>query len=112
MNKEEKFSVPSARLTENTDAYELKVSLPGIGREDATLHMEGRTLVLKAVSRRQNPAGFKQVASEFENENFAMSVDLPEMADESTLDAKLENGIMTVTIKKRPETRPRKIDIK
>ena len=40
-----------------------------------------------------------------------MSADLPEMADPSTLAAKLENGVLTVTIQKRPETQPKKIDI-
>ena len=40
-----------------------------------------------------------------------MSVDMPEMADMSTLAAKLENGILTVTVKKRPETQARKIAI-
>ena len=104
MNAEEKFVVPSTQ-------FELKVSLPGIGKEDAELHVEGRTLVLKAHSKYQNPAGFKQVAGEFEYENYAMSADLPEMADLSTMSAKLENGILAVTIKKRPETQPKKIEI-
>ena len=111
MNTEEKFAVPSTQFTEKSDGYELKASLPGIAKEDAELHVEGRTLVLKAHSRYQNPAGFRQVAAEFAHESYAMSVELPEMADASSLAAKLENGILTVAIKKRPETQPRKIAI-
>ena len=111
MNAEEKFVVPSTQFVENPEGYELKVSLPGIGKEDAELHVEGRTLVLKAHSKYQNPAGFKQVAGEFEYETYAMSADRPEMADLSTMSAKLENGILAVTIKKRPETQPKKIEI-
>lgn len=111
MNTEEKFVVPSTQFVENPEGYLLKVSLPGIGKDDAELHVEGKTLVLKARSKYQNPAGFRQIAAEFEHENYAMSADLPEMADLTTLAAKLENGLLTVTIKKRPETQPRKIDI-
>ena len=33
------------------------------------------------------------------------------MADASTLAASLENGILTVTVQKKPETQPRKIAI-
>ena len=33
------------------------------------------------------------------------------MADPKSLSAKMENGVLTVTIKKRPETQARKIDI-
>ena len=108
---DEKFVVPAATLTEKPDEYELKVELPGIAKEDADLHVEGKTLTLKTHSKYQNPAGFKAVAWEFDHPNYAMSVDLPEMADIAKLGAKLENGILLVTVKKRPETQAKKISI-
>ena len=108
---EEKYIVPSATLTERPEGYELKVVVPGIGKGDADLHMEGKTLTLKTHAKYQNPAGFKLVAEEFERVNYAMSVEIPEMADPTTLSAKIENGILTVSMKKRPETQPKKIDI-
>ena len=108
---EEKYTVPSATLKESPDGYELKVVVPGIGKGDADLHMEGKTLTLKTHAKYQNPAGFKQVAAEFDRANYAMSVEVPEMADPATLSAKIENGILTVAMKKRPETQPKKIEI-
>lgn len=108
---EEKFIVPNAALTEKPEAYELRIEVPGIGKEAAELHMEGRTLTLKTHASYQNPAGFRQVAQEFEHANYAMSVDLPEMADPASLAAKLENGILSVTISKRAETQAKKIEI-
>ena len=111
MNNSENYVVPSATFTEKPDEYELKVMLPGIGKEDAELHIEGRTLTLKTHAVHQNPAGFKQVAAEFCRSNYAMSADLPEMADPKSLSAKLENGVLTVVVKKRPETQAKKIEI-
>ena len=108
---EEKYIVPSATLSERPEEYELKIVVPGVGKEDADLHMEGKTLTLKTHMKYQNPAGFKQVAAEFERVNYAMSVEIPEMADPATLAAKIENGILTVVMKKRPETQPKKIEI-
>ena len=108
---EEKFLVPVAVLSEKPDAYELKVELPGIGKDEAELHVEGKTLTLKTHSKYQNPAGFRPFATEFERANYAMSADLPELADLTTLSAKLANGILTVEVKKRPETQAKKIDI-
>ena len=107
----EKFTVPAATFTERPEDYELKVVLPGIGKDDAELHIESKTLTLKTHASHQNPAGFRQVAAEFERTNYAMSADLPEMADPATLAAKLENGVLTVTMKKRAETQPKKIAI-
>ena len=108
---EEKYIVPSATLSERPEEYELKIVMPGVGKGDADLHMEGKTLTLKTHAKYQNPAGFKQIASEFERVNYAMSVEIPEMADPATLTAKIENGILTVIMKKRPETPPKKIEI-
>lgn len=108
---EEKYIVPSATLSERPEEYELKIVVPGVGKGDADLHMEGKTLTLKTHAKYQNPAGFKQIASEFERVNYAMSVEIPEMADPATLTAKIENGILTVIMKKRPETQPKKIEI-
>ena len=109
---EEKFIVPAATFTERPDEYELKMQIPGVTKGDVDLHMEGRTLTLKTQTKFQNPAGFRQVAAEFDRANYAMSADLPEMADPAALSASLENGILTVTVKKRPETQPRKIEIR
>ena len=108
---EEKFVVPAATLVEKPDAYELKVEVPGVGKDDADLHMDGKTLTLKTHAKYQNPAGFREVAKEFERPNYAISADLPEMADPKTLAAKLENGVLTVTIQKRAETKPTQIQI-
>ena len=108
---EEKYIVPSATLSERPEEYELKIVVPGVGKGDADLHMEGKTLTLKTHAKYQNPAGFKQVAAEFERANYAMSVDLPEMADPGALAAKLENGVLTVTVKKRVEKQAKKIEI-
>lgn len=110
MNKE-KFVVPMATMVEKPEEYVLKVEVPGIGKEDAELHMDGKTLTLKTHAKYQNPAGFKQVAAEFERTNYAISAELPEMADPKTLSAKLENGVLTVTIQKRAETKPTQIQI-
>ncbi len=105
------YATPAATFTERAEDYELKVTLPGIAKEEVELHVEGHTLTLKTASKYQNPAGFRAVAGEFERSDYAMSVELPEMADVSKLEAKCAAGILTVTVKKRPETQPRKIAI-
>ena len=108
---EKTYATPAATFAERAEDYELKVTLPGIAKDEVELHVEGRTLTLKTATKYQNPAGFKLVASEFERTDYAMSLDLPEMADISTLSAKCAAGVLTVTVRKRPETQPRKIEI-
>jgi len=109
---EEKFVVPTAALTEKPEAYELRIEVPGVAKEDAELHMEGKTLTLKTHAKFQHPAGFRQVAAEFERTNYAISADLPEMADPTTLTAKLADGVLTIVIRKRAESQPKRIEIR
>lgn len=108
---EEKYTVPAMTMNEAPEGYELAFEIPGVGKADVELHAENRSLTLKTHATFQRPAGFKQVAAEFEHENYAVSVDLPETADPSTVAAKVENGVLYVSVKKRPETRARKIEI-
>ena len=108
---EETYSVPTATMNERPEDFELVFEIPGVGKGEADLHVENRSLILKTHAKHQNPAGFKQVAAEFEHENYAVSVDLPETADPATISAKLENGVLRVVVRKRPETQARVIAI-
>ena len=108
---EEKYVVPTATMIEHPEAYELVFEIPGVGKGEADLHVENRSLMLKTHAQYQAPAGFKPVATEFERVNYAVSVDLPETADPSTITAKLENGVLRVVVRKRPETQARVIAI-
>ena len=108
---EMKYVVPTVMMNEQPNGYELTFEVPGIGKGEAELHVENRSLMLKTHSKYQTPAGFKQVAAEFERVNYAVNVDLPETADPSTVAAKLENGVLRVTVQKRPETQARAIAI-
>ena len=107
----ENYIVPNANFTEKPEEYELKVLLPGVSKADAELHIENRTLTLKTRAKFQKPARFRQIAAEFEHTNYAISVDLPEMADPKAMTAKLENSILEIAISKRAESQPRKIEI-
>lgn len=105
------YMVPTTTLNERPDGYDIKFVIPGIAKGEVDLDVEGKTLVLKTHGKRQKPAGFRQVAAEFDYADYAVSVDLPEMADPTTLKASLSNGVLNVAVAKRPETQARRIEI-
>ena len=59
---ETKYIVPSATLSESPEKFELKFVVPGIGKGDADLHIEGKTLTLKTHAKHGAPEGFKAAA--------------------------------------------------
>ena len=107
----DKYTVPVATMNERPDGYDIRFIVPGVGKGDAELDVQGRTLVLKTHAKHPNPAGFRQVAAEFDYADYMASLDLPEMADPATLKATLANGILAVSVDKRPETQVRRIEI-
>lgn len=108
---EEKFVVPAVTMNENPSGFELVFEIPGVDKSAVELKVENRSLTLKTHMTHQAPAGCRQVVMEFESPNYAVSVDLPETADPSTVAAKVENGLLRVTVAKRQETQARSIEI-
>ena len=111
MNKETDYVVPAVAMNETPEAYAFTFEIPGIPKENVELGMEGRTLTLKTNAAFQTPAGFKAAVTEFQRVNYAVSVDLPELADANTVKASCENGLLKATVAKKPETKVRKIAI-
>ena len=77
------------------------------------LHVDGRTLRLRTNKKpAEKPAGYREAIREFDPDlNYAVSVDLPELADPATIKATVENGVLRVFVAKRPENQPRRIEI-
>lgn len=110
-NDIENFATPTICATETADGYEITYEIPGAGKGDVDLHVDGRTLSMKTHAKRENPAGFRCAVREFARTDWAASLDLPDQADPATVAGRVENGVLTVTVSKRAELKPRKIEI-
>ena len=112
-NESENYATPAVRASETPEGYEIVFEIPGAGKGDVDLHVDGRTLRLRTTKKpAEKPAGFREAIREFDpDRNYAVTVDLPELADPSTAKASVENGVLRVNVAKRPENQPRRIEI-
>lgn len=110
-NESELFATPTVRANETPDGYEITFEIPGAGKGDVDLHVDGRTLSMKTHAKRETPAGFRCAVREFDRADYAASLDLPDLVDPATIAGRVENGVLTVTMSKRAELKPRKIEI-
>ena len=94
---------PSATyaLTERSDAFELKLALPGINKEDLKIEAEGRLLKIEAQS--------KEEGLEW---SFSKSFWLPHGTENDRLSASLENGILKMNLPKSEHSKPKLIPVK
>jgi HSP20 family protein len=89
------------------------LDLPGVAREDVQVSAEGRKVTLKAELRRSDDQidGQRLVWRERSVASFERSFVLPQEVDQASSNAKLENGVLTLTLAKRQPAAASRITI-
>ena len=118
VEKKEETTIPARVFLPNADIYEtpneLKVVLemPGIEKnnveiniEDDVLHVEGRLDLSKY-------SGLQPLYTEYNVGHYARSFQLSSKIDQSKIDAEMKDGILSLTLPKAEEAKPRTIQVK
>src|SRR5437870_2960328 len=109
-NQREQFVVPAASVVEDGDAYLLKVEMPGVNKEGLEISMENNELTI--FGRRSLPEiEGTLIHRESRPENFRRTFELDPSIDTSKISARIEQGILTLTLPKAEQVKPRKITV-
>lgn len=105
---------PRVDVAETDDAMEVTTDLPGIKPEEVEVELRDNCLVIKAEHReeQEEKTGRTFHRVERRRSNYARSVWLPSPVDESKVEAKLENGVLKVTLPKASDAQKRRIEVK
>lgn len=95
---------------EADDAYHVELDLPGVSKDDVELTFEKGTLHI-AADRKAPEDERKGLHEERVYGNVSRSLSLSESVDPDSITAKLNNGVLHVTVAKVPEVQPKRIDI-
>ncbi len=118
---EEEWPWPSARrgwmpaldVNETDDHYAITVELPGARREDVTVELEEGMLTIRGEKKSEREEKNEQRRFvERSYGTFSRSFSLPRDADGDRIEAAFENGVLTLTIPKSEEAKPRTVSIK
>jgi len=104
--------MPSFDVKETPDAYQFRADLPGILEAELEISLEGSRLTV-AGKREEELAkeGERIHLSERSHGRFSRTFTLPEDVEGEKVVAELRNGVLTLMVPKRPEVRPRKINV-
>lgn len=104
---------PAFEVKETKDAYLFKADLPGIKEEDLEISISGNQIVISGnrEEERTEDEGERYYAYERSFGSFSRSFTLPQGADLDHVNAALKEGVLTLTISKKPEVQPKKIAI-
>ena len=103
---------PSINLTEDRDNYYVRAELPGISAEDLDIQVNGRNLTISG-ERKIQAEGENACYHRREREagKFSRVIGMPGDIDGEKVDAKMINGLLTVTIAKAEASKPRQITV-
>jgi len=104
---------PAFEVKETTDAFVLKADLPGVAESDLDIGVHNNVLTVSGTrSAEERKDGESYALYERQFGSFSRSFSLPDQADGERIEAKLESGVLTLTIGKKAEAKPRKIELK
>ena len=106
-----RFYMPSTDIFETGDALKVVMEVPGVPKDALDVKIENDVLSVEARIETANYNGLEPVYTEYSVGHFARSFTLPEQVDQHNITAQLEDGVLTLTLNKRPETKPRLIAI-
>lgn len=94
---------PALDVSETDQGYTLQLDLPGIAKEAVKIRIEGRRVSIDAEQPLPAalPEGVRVLHRERSVTRFSRSVALPQELDQAGSSAKLENGVLTLSLAKR-----------
>jgi HSP20 family protein len=105
--------LPRTNILEGDADFRILMDLPGVRNEDLDISLEEDTLTVKAERNAAVPEGYKARRSEMAGKvTFRRSFDLGHGIDAEHISARLEHGILTVTLPKSEKAMPRRIEVK
>ncbi len=102
-------------VREDADHIYVEAELPGFKKDEVDVNIENQTLTISAEHKESNEQNGDEKSQwllrERRYSRFQRSFTLPPTVDAQTVQAKLNDGVLLVTLNKREETKPRRITV-
>jgi HSP20 family molecular chaperone IbpA len=102
---------PAVDVFENDHSISLFADLPGVSEEGLNLEVDDKTLTIEGDIRIDMPSDIQSLHADIRSTRYRRAFTLSNELDTGKIEASLKDGVLTVTIPKREEVRPRKIEI-
>src|SRR3954468_14240184 len=101
---------PLADVTETETGFVFELDVPGVQKEDVAVDLNGTTLSITGELKERESKGVTHRRTR-RTGKFAYRVTLPRTVDAENVEAKLADGVLTVSVPKTEAAKPRRIEI-
>jgi HSP20 family molecular chaperone IbpA len=106
-----RYYVPTTDISETEDALLVVMEVPGVDRKDIDIKLEDDTLNVEARIDYSKYDGMEPLYTEYNVGHFARRFALSHVIDQQEIGATLSDGVLTLTLKKMQQAKPRRIEI-
>jgi HSP20 family molecular chaperone IbpA len=116
--EQQKTPKPVATLLPDVDVWEdaavitLTADLPGVSNKGLSVRVDNDTLLVDGDATLDMPEGMEAVYAEVSTPHFRRSFALSRELDAARIDAKLKDGVLTITIPKAETAKPHRIEVR
>ena len=108
--RREQFVAPVSSLLEDGEGYTLQIEMPGVNKEGLEISVENNELTI--LGRRSLPAvEGTPIHRESRSNNFRRAFELDPSINTEKISARIEQGVVTLTLPKAEQVKPRKITV-
>ena len=109
---------PKVDVQATKESYELEMELPGLTEKDVTIDLKDREITIASVddAKEEKKEAKEEVKATYLVKervatHFSRSFTLPDDIDSEGVNAKFQNGLLTITIPRKAESKARRIAI-
>lgn len=103
---------PTADISETEDSYEIHTELPGVSKDDVQISVKDNLLTIKGEKRQDNEEeskNYKRIERRYGT--FERNFTLSPKVDADNINASFNDGVLTLSIPKPEEVKPKEIPI-
>jgi HSP20 family molecular chaperone IbpA len=105
----ERYITPAVDIYETPEGLTVVADLPGVNSDNLDVRVDHNVLTIRGLAR--HTVSGDAVYREYELVNFFRQFELGEKLDQANIAAELKHGVLTLSLPKAPEARPRQIAI-
>lgn len=104
-------TLPSVNVKEDVNGFEVEMAAPGLEKKDFKISLNNSHLTISSEKKNENETkeGQQFTRKEFSYQSFSRSFTLPNTVESDRISAKYENGLLTITIPKKEEAKPKPV---
>jgi HSP20 family protein len=107
------YWTPAVDITEHENEYIVKMELAGVNKEDVKISLESNILTIKGDKKQEKEEKGKNLHRiERSYGSFQRSFTLPTTVKSDRIDAFFKDGVLTVSLPKMEEAKPKQIEVK